>query len=281
MAPTDQEILTYHVVPRFDIPAKGGPLSLGTIVNDLKTLVPLNSRQNHVKVPDELIYAPVTHTDYKDTLVRARSANFNAWVKALGLPVGGSVDAGGSKDIEKTISCESVVTTYFDPDPAGDYLQECLAVRPIQDRLKTRAVDLYLVTGLKVAKKLSFNKSTAGEQHAEVSAEAKEPQTNAVDTGMKAGASDKKKQELEFGTNDIVIGFRVNKYRCTRSLFSRSSNSQVNDEGIVNGNMMHDARNQNQLVGTGVEALQISEETSAQEQARVEGATECWVKFSD
>jgi hypothetical protein len=80
-------------------------------VTDLQFLRPLNRDPYHVKVPEALKYTPVVQTDFKDTLTKARSANFKAWAKALGLPVGASTNVGGSKDMERTVSCKSIVTT--------------------------------------------------------------------------------------------------------------------------------------------------------------------------
>ncbi|KAI0539476.1 hypothetical protein GGR58DRAFT_464443 [Xylaria digitata] len=136
MASANKEILTYHVVPRFDIAAKGGPLSLGTVVADLRSLTPLNRKPFHIEVLGGLQYTPVIQTDFKDTLARARSANFKVWARALGLPVGASAEVGGSKGLERTVSCESIVTKYFDLDPVGNYLRDRITVRPIQDWLE-------------------------------------------------------------------------------------------------------------------------------------------------
>ncbi|KAJ2987332.1 hypothetical protein NUW58_g4565 [Xylaria curta] len=280
MAPNSKDILTYHVVPRFDIAAKGGPLSLGTVVFDLRFLTPLNRKPFHVKVPDDLMYAPVVHTDFKDTLARARSANFKAWAKALGLPVGASADVGGSKDLERTVSCESIVTTYFDPDPAGKYLRECFAVTPIQDWLENSddyTADLYLVTGLKVAKDLKFNKSDSSEYHLGAEVEAKDPDANVVDAGAAGEITNENQQALEFSVNDIVVGYRVNLYRCKRSWFKKTRKTA--DKGVLEGNMM-DGRGGGEQRETDFEALPIPEELAAREEAAATGADECWVDLS-
>ncbi|KAL7895846.1 hypothetical protein HDV63DRAFT_380779 [Trichoderma sp. SZMC 28014] len=218
------EILTYHVVPRFDIAAKGGPLALGTVVTDIKRLMPLNRGVFHVEVPKELQYTPVEQTNFKDTLIKARNANIKGWLQARGLPVEASADIGGLRDLENTISCKSIITTYFDPDPAGDYIKQCLDVKPIHDWLdaaKGHSADLYIITGLKVAKKLKFNNSSTAELHVDVKAGASEPHTNAVDIGASAGIGGKNQQELEFEVDDIVTGFRLNKYHCVKRLFQK------------------------------------------------------------
>lgn len=65
MASAKQRIPTYHVVPRFDIAAKGGPLQLGTPVRELRTLKPIG--HSPVTVPEVLLYEPVTQTGFSET----------------------------------------------------------------------------------------------------------------------------------------------------------------------------------------------------------------------
>ncbi len=145
-------MLTYHVAPRFDIAAKGGPLKLGTVVADLATVVPLNGGVFHLQVPDDLPYEPVIQTDFKDTLMAARSLNANAWLKFLGLPVGASASIENSRDLESGVECDSVTTTYFD-DPAETYIRQVPQrgagpelAPPLQG---LHGPDLHVVTGLK------------------------------------------------------------------------------------------------------------------------------------
>ncbi|KAI8634152.1 hypothetical protein F5Y19DRAFT_412140 [Xylariaceae sp. FL1651] len=275
---SSEQVLTYHVVPRFDIAAKGGPLALGTVVTDIKRLIPLNRGQFHVKVPEDLKYAPVIQTNFKDTLIKARNANIKGWLKACGLPVGASASIGGSKDLENTVSCESIVTTYFDPDPAGDYVKECLAVKPIQgwlDAAKGHTADLHIVTGLKVAKKLMFNKSSSAELHAGAEAEMSEPHTQAVDAGAGIDVGGKNQQALEFEVDDIVIGIRLNRYRCVKRLFRKGRVTKY--EGVLDGDLMSDQKKAVEQPEIDFELTPILEEAIAREQAAAAGETECWI----
>lgn len=272
------EVLTYHVVPRFDIAAKGGPLALGTVVTDIKRLVPLNRGENHVGIPEDLKYTPVTQKNFKDTLIRARNANINGWLKACGIPIGASANAGGSKDLENTISCKSIVTTYFDPDPAGVYVKKCLAVKPIQewlDAAKGHSADLYLVTGLKVARKLKFNKSSMAELHAGGEVEVREPHTSAIDAGAGADVGGKNQQELEFEVDDIVIGIRLNKYHCVKQWFR--TGRKIQDQDVVEGDLMNDQREAAEQPEIDFDQLPIPEETTARGQAAATGESECWI----
>lgn len=285
MASVD-EPLTYHVVPRFDLAAKGGPLALGTVVGDIKRLVPLNRGKSHTQVPSYLVYAPVLQTNFKDTLVRARNANVKAWVKAVGLPSSASTDIGGSKELENTVSCESILTRYFDPDPSGVYVKKCLGVKSIRDWLepkKARSVDLYIVTGLKVARGLKFNKSSTTELHADVEGTLTEPNTNLIDVGTGVNVGGKNSQNLEFEVDDIVIGVRFNRYSCTKSVLSTIFGGQrvTKDKGVLDGNMQDDQQEVAKHPDIEFELLPIPEETTAKAKAAAEGESECWISRDD
>ncbi len=233
-------MLTYHVAPRFDIAAKGGPLKLGTVVADLATVVPLNGGVFHLQVPDDLPYEPVIQTDFKDTLMAARSLNANAWLKFLGLPVGASASIENSRDLESGVECDSVTTTYFD-DPAETYISKCLSAAPVRSwlrRCKDYTADLHVVTGLKVANGLRYNRTTAHKTAGEAELSGEEPHTQ-TEAGVKTGLSkeEKKKQGFAIVGQDIVIAFRVDKYRCTRKLLGLSKDRDMTSEGVVQGDL--------------------------------------------
>ncbi|KAF5021965.1 hypothetical protein F66182_6005 [Fusarium sp. NRRL 66182] len=280
MASVDDRVLSYHVVPHFAIPAKNGPLSLGTIVSNLRHLAPLN-RGPFLVNPDGLTYDPVVQTDFKDTLARVRKLNTSAWLKALGLPFGASANIGASDDIEDSVSCDSIITTYFDPDPSGVYAKKCFAVKPVKDALdagkdewfdsfRVRSIVLYLVTGLKVARNLKFNNSGTQERHMGGSAEGSEPHTNAVEGGVKADASEEKKHNLQFTVDDIIIGFRVNKYR-VRRIFGM--NGRLKERGVLDGDMQDDQESQSAEPDFEVELIpDESEDRTAND-----GTGEVWV----
>ncbi|KAI0153428.1 hypothetical protein BJ166DRAFT_356378 [Pestalotiopsis sp. NC0098] len=279
---SSQPVFTWHVVPRFDISAKkGGPLALGTVVTDIKRLIPLNRRDYHVEVPKTLIYPSVKHTHFKDTLARARNANMHGWLRACGLPVGAAAEIGGSQDLENSVSCESVVTTYFDPDAA--YITKCLDVQPIKDHLqaaKGYSADLFVVTGLKVAKQLKFNRSDATEVHARAEGRLAEPHTGAVDTGAGVDVGETQKRDLEFETNDIVIGLRLNKYHCVKRIFGHGR--RIHDQGVLDGDMMSGhTKGTNEHAEISFEEACIPEESTVRDLAVTSGESECWVSRSE
>lgn len=260
---------------------------MGTVVSDIKRLVPLNRGKFHTPVSSDLMYAPVLQTNFKDTLVRARNANVKAWVNAVGLPASASADIGGSKELENTVSCDSILTRYFDPDPSGDYVRKCLCVKPIRDWLgakkKVRNVDLYIVTGLKVARKLRFNRCSTTELHADVEGKLTEPNTNLVDVGTGVNVGGKNALNLEFEVDDIVIGVRFNRYSCSKSIVATifGGERDTKDRGLLDGNMQDDQQEAVKQLDIDFELLPIQEETAAKAKAAAEGQGECWIGRDD
>lgn len=272
-------ILTYHVVPRFDMAAKNGPLALGTVVADLSKLVPLN-RGFRKEVPETLLYDPVTQSDFKSTLATVRRLNASGWLSFLGGPANASAAAkiSASSELENGVECDAVTTTYFDDPDGSAYIKSCLDVKPIRDRLETsaaargHAVDLYVVTGLKVAHNLRYNLVKKKENSGELEASAKDPNTQ-VGGGVGVGGAQEKRKKVEFTVNDIVIGYRVNKYRCVRKWFKKDWSKK--DEGQLEGNMQASGGGEDDEEGqmvTQFEALVDGDEAAAR--AAAQGAAQ-------
>jgi hypothetical protein len=285
MAQSKAGTLTYHVVPRFDIAAKNGPLALGTIVADLSTLVPLN-RGFRKDVPETLLYDPVTQSDFRNTLATVRGLSARAWLSFLGFPASASVAAEitASTDLENGVECDAVITTYFDDPDGSAYIKSCLDVPPIRDRLEAsgaagrHVVDLYVETGLKVARNLRYNLANERKKQGKLKVSATDPNTQ-TGGGVRAAAVGEKRKRVEFTADDIVIGYRVSKYRCVRKWFRKEWSRR--DEGQLKGNMQESGDGEDdeeEQVVTQFEALVDEDEAAARAAA---GATECWVGVRD
>lgn len=261
---------TYHVVPRFDIAALGGQLFLGAIFRDLELKqAALNRLQtNRIFIRQELRYTPVALTGFRETYSKVREGKFEAWVKVLSGTLTGSINASGSSDNENTISCDKVWTVYFDPDDT--YLSDCFGVEPIQKYLegsRSWTAELYLITGLKVATKLEFNKSNTSQGQFGGHFAAQDPVGGIAAFGVDANLGRKDQHQLEFGVEDIVVGYRVNKYRCVRRISGKTRG--VKDDGVVEGEMMAQEEAETAHY-TQIDAFPIPEEVG-------EDAQENWV----
>ncbi|KXH37601.1 hypothetical protein CSAL01_05794 [Colletotrichum salicis] len=151
---------TYHVVPRFDIAAKGGALELGTHI---------------IPIPDGLKYTPVSQGGFIETQSRLREGHGSIWATSF-VSQGFGASAGASADdqAQSTVSCESIITSYFDPD--DDYLPRNYVSIP----------------------------STAAARSANFETSATEPDTG-TKLGANGGGSSKDKHSLEFEVDDIVV----------------------------------------------------------------------------
>ncbi|SPO05895.1 uncharacterized protein DNG_08584 [Cephalotrichum gorgonifer] len=279
MAPIRHPPPTYHIVPRFDIAAKGGVLELGTVLDDLLMLRPLN-RGDIVPIPAKLRYPPVTHSGFTDTRSRLREGHGSIWAKALVFQgAGASASASAQNETQRTVACESVVTSYFDPDVA--YVAQSLAARGVNDHFVGSGYedDVYLVTGIKVAKKLRFDSTTSAQRAANAEMGAKEPVTG-TQVGGSAGGSANDGHEVEFEADDIVVGFRVRRYTyvpASRNPFSKKK--KLSGEDYLENAEMHEAGTK-VVKGPEVtyEEVTIEEELDAQRDAEASGELdECWV----
>ncbi|KAF2685034.1 hypothetical protein K458DRAFT_417140 [Lentithecium fluviatile CBS 122367] len=282
MASTNRGIKTYHVVPRFDMAADGGPLFLGAIFRDLAFLRPALNRQENtrIKVREELKYTPITQVGFRETQAKIREGSFEAWVKVLsglgGAVGGGSANVSRSSDTENTVACEEIVTTYFDPD--DKYLADSFAVEPVQKYLEGSrgwTTELYLITGLKVAKKLEYNKSNTSQGRVSGQLASQDPHGTAAGAGVDANLAGKNRHQIEFIVADVVVGYRVNKYRCMRQFFGKDR--KINDDGVLVGEMMADKEARAKQPQVQYEAVPIPEEAAGADKASGGDAYECWI----
>lgn len=264
MASTLRGTKTYHHVPRFDMAADGGPLFLGAIFQDLKFQRPALNRDanDRVEVRHELMYKPVTLKDFRESLAISTSASLAAWFRCLTC-VSGSVGVSGSRDANDVVHPKEVVTTYFDPD--DEYLHDCFQARPIKEYLAGSnkwTAELYLITGLKVGKSTAHEEFKKSQRHTGLHTEGK-----IVQADVKAGGEAKSQATSEQHSKckaleDIVVGYRVNKFRCKRRFNSNHEDRKFRDDGVVPGNMMAGQERKAEQAQVQFEAMAFPEEAA-------------------
>ncbi|WQF88848.1 hypothetical protein CDEST_13862 [Colletotrichum destructivum] len=281
MAPNSNPPPTYHVVPRFDIAAKGGALELGTVVEDLVTLRPLN-RESVIPIRAGIRYPAVTHNGFAE-------GHGGIWAKALVFQGAGvSADASAQQGEQSTGACDALVTSYFDPD--ADYVARTLASRDVDRYFSASGFenDVFLVTGLKVAKNLRYS-ATAGATRA-VDAEASavvQPNTG-VAVGAGAGGAAADEHSVEFEADDVVVGFRVSRYAyvpASRNPFGRKKKKLVGTDYLDNARMHGEGGREEVEVEVEVPRatyervpIEEEEEEAAQKEAKTSGGlNELWV----
>lgn len=285
MATSKERPPTFHVVPHFNFAAKGGALQLGSVYKDLLEMAPMNKKPEHrILVSEDEIYPPTTQDGFEVTRSKLLTGEFGVWAKVLGFgSVGGGAGAGAEKSVHESVSCTSIVTFYFDPD--RDYISKCLSAKPIEDYMAGAGRNrppVFLLTGLKVAKKLKLHTEESREMHAAAEASGSVPQAP-VQLEANANLASEKAKVLTFETDDIVVGFRVAKYQRKKpSLFGKKKEEKP-DGGlyIENAEMLDDQGGKKMEPLWRYEEVPIAEELQAQEAQKGQGAnaeiTECWV----
>ncbi|KAK7420336.1 hypothetical protein QQX98_002759 [Neonectria punicea] len=257
--------------------AEGGPLFLGAIFRNLEFRRPALNRLHRGEVREELKYPPVTQTGFRETRSTIREGTFETWVKALSDHVGGSATVSGSSDKENMVACEQILTTYFDPD--DQHLSESFAVEPIQNYLEGLlgwTAELYMITGLNVANKLEYNNANTSQGQVGGQLGIQDHHTS-TGGGFNARVGGGNKHDLEFVVADIVVGYRVNKYRCVRRINPFSKDRKVKDDGVLEGEMLDDEEAKADQPQIHFEAVPILEEAIGPDEV-IDGDTqERWV----
>ncbi|KAK3361556.1 hypothetical protein B0T24DRAFT_599266 [Lasiosphaeria ovina] len=271
---------TYHVVPRFDIAAQGGALELGTVVDSLLMLRPLN-RGAVVPIPAKLRYAPTTQSGFAETRSRLREGHGGVWARSLiAQGVGASASASAQSETTSKVACDAIVTTYFDPDRA--YVARSLASGDVSEHFAGSGYedDVYLVTGLKVAKKLRYSSSTSAQRAASAEVAACEPHTG-TEIGAGAGGSSDNAYTVGFDVDDVVVGFRVRRYAYVPASAWNPLSKKKRLEGsdyLENASMHEEVKEDIAGPEASYEQVPIEEEVEAQNAATISGETdECWV----
>ncbi|KAH0430330.1 hypothetical protein CcaCcLH18_07842 [Colletotrichum camelliae] len=279
MASDTESPPTYHVVPRFDIAAKGGALELGTVVDGLLTLRPLN-REQIIPIRPGLRYTPVPTVGFTETRSRLREGHGSIWAKALVFQgAGASLEGSAENETRSTVTCDALVTTYFDPDP--EYVAQSLAVKRVDQYFVGSGYeeDVYLVTGLKVAKKLRYTSTTSAAKAGNAEVGVQEPNTG-TQVGAGAGGTANDGHSIEFEVDDIVVGFRVSRYAYVPASINPFSKKKklVGEDYLKNAKMHGEGKDEIKAPQATYERIPIEEEKDAQKDAQTSGELEeYWV----
>lgn len=281
MAPSvnPRKIPTYHVVPRFDMAAKGGPLELGTVVNNLLKLRPLN-RGSIIPIPPNLSYEPVKHHGVTEKWSHLQKGHGSVWAKAFAHQVlGGGAEATAEDETQLTFKCDELVTLYFDPDDG--YVARSLAVRGVDDYFIGSGYkdDVYMITGLKIARNLRSDSTTSQKRQINMDVTAQEPNSG---SGLKAQAGFEASDQhtVEFEANDIVVGFRVRRYAYGPASWNFLSKKVKleGDDYLVHAEMYEHKKEEFTTEGIGYHEVSMKEEQMAQEEAMSgDEHFECWI----
>jgi hypothetical protein len=230
-------IPTYHIVPRVPPPPLG-PLKLGTIIDSLEDLNPLNLG-NELQVDKSRIFK-FHEEDFEITREEILKGTGGVGIKIASLPgIGADVSAGGETTIHDTYKFAALDTEYF---PAGiDDYQTAAGNSRVQQHLKYSGfAPVYMITGMKIGHNPQVTITRNGKVQGTFSIGV---DTGGVTLGPHSDLSKETKisQGSKSSPDSIVFGIRVRKllYKKRyivagqRSLHNEAYNSKAELVGVT------------------------------------------------
>ncbi|KAF2823606.1 hypothetical protein CC86DRAFT_372543 [Ophiobolus disseminans] len=200
---------TYHIVSNVLPETAGGRHKIGTIVDNLQVLTPLNEYEE-IEIPNVRRFC--THEpNFKATRDQILKGSGGVGVKlaALQVPVGGEIGGGGNNSVDDSYNCVSLDTEWIYPTK-DDYIKAVKSVG-LQDYLtSSKYASVYIITGIKTGRQpsIALKRSSEIEGHTQLG----------IDMGgwgnigpRGDGSKTRNTMQSSEGSSDIVIGVRVRK----------------------------------------------------------------------
>ncbi|KAH0426570.1 hypothetical protein CcaCcLH18_10254 [Colletotrichum camelliae] len=204
---------TYHLAPNFSMsPPPDGPLHLGSIIDDLRNPEPVNEGAIN---PPEKVYND-TKMGFTASRSKMKGGQFGIWAKAVGIDgLGVEASANYTTTSEVTYRFESIDTEYFHAN--DDYITSAMNKEDVKEFMQGNRNDpVYIVTGLKIARRPTVRVRSEKKKGAKVGASINQPWGLPIDTGVGGTTTNEDTEEMEFeASGDFVIGIRVKKVRYT------------------------------------------------------------------
>ncbi|KAI1459018.1 hypothetical protein F4805DRAFT_422343 [Annulohypoxylon moriforme] len=230
------EVPTYRRAPNFSIPSNG-PLRLGTVVEDLKELQPLNE-SDRVEVPTENTYR-TRDKGFSTTLEKVREHDLGVVARIFGIEgLGGEVGTSFQKNRETAIYVRELETEFF--YPSTKYIAETLASEGIKTYMEItrKKFPVYMITGLKIAHGASWSSGRSGGFGVNVEVAVPEPMSGIVDVGPKVEANytTKKATAVEDADSFVLA------YRATKIWYRWNNKDEFKTQAYQTGATMADDR---------------------------------------
>ncbi|KAM0449402.1 hypothetical protein ACHAPV_008862 [Trichoderma viride] len=216
-----QQTATFFLAPRFTIkPPPEGPLQLGTIIDDLVNMEPLN--ESCVLPLPGKVY---THraSGFKAMRSEMESGKYGIWAKFMGLHgIGGQMNydhSRSSSDLFKFDYIDEIAFTatkeYMLAGMNQDFVKQCV------EGLGNEPV--YMITGLKIARNPAVAFKMSHKAGVKMELGLKEPGgLQGFEVGPAIEHTDEVKQSLEWEkSDDFIFGFRVKRLYFKKALLSR------------------------------------------------------------
>ncbi|KAI0898298.1 hypothetical protein F4806DRAFT_493957 [Annulohypoxylon nitens] len=228
------EVPTYRRAPNFSIPPNG-PLKLGTIVEDLKELQPINE-YDRVEVPAKIIHSTKDKV-FSTTLEKVREHKLGVVARILSIEgLGGEISSNFQKKEDTALYARELETEFF--YPSTDYIATTLASESIKAYMGSthKRYPIYMITGLKVVHGASWTSSKSGGFGATMEVTVPEPLSGVVDVGPKIEANYTKKAT----TAVEEAGSFVLAYRATKIWYKWNNKDEFKAQAYRTGATMAD-----------------------------------------
>ncbi|KAH7348963.1 hypothetical protein BKA65DRAFT_271692 [Rhexocercosporidium sp. MPI-PUGE-AT-0058] len=209
------QLPTYHIVSKVPAPPKG-PLKLGSIIDSLEELNPLNAGAE--PTIDKSRLCSFHEEEFEITREQIVKGTGGVGIKFDAVPGAGiDISAGNSTTIHDTYKFAQLDTEYFPPN-TDDYVA-AVAAKGVQRHLKYSGYKpVYMITGMKIGHQPQVTLKRNGEVHGTFSIGV---DTATVKVGPHANLS--KTTNIEQGAqrspDSIVFGIKVRKLSYKRRYF--------------------------------------------------------------
>ena len=206
---------TYHLVPRFDIKpaAAGGRIDLGSLIEDLDTLKPIDA-ENRVPIPQDQL-----ECDHKwgvtVTRTKVRKGEYGIWMKFLEA-VAAQLSWCPDMSRTDTIHFKRLDTISF--DPTSEYIEQSMGRDDIKDCIDGLGhPPVYMITGLKIGRGPSGSYGTTDKPAFVGEVGVFQPAGLPVEIGPRVNRSKEDTASVDFEvSDDFIIGVQVIRLRHER-----------------------------------------------------------------
>ena len=212
---------TYFLTPDFDSPPDG-PIMLGHLLTDPDEPLEALNPDDRIALP-EGIYFKTTKKGLTTTAKWNRELKVGLWAQILEGAIGGGIGIKNSKGTDDNLAVNAMETTFIWPAPAATkkYIKESLLLPGVKSYIEGSQYKhpVYMVVGLKIARKGASLTSETSKSHEEKAALMVDGKAAGVaaEVGPQYARKSTDKESITFeDTDDFVFAYRLRKIVCSK-----------------------------------------------------------------
>ncbi|KAI1748837.1 hypothetical protein F4782DRAFT_550445 [Xylaria castorea] len=235
-------IPTYRRAPNFSTPPNG-PLQLGTIVEDLNLLQPINGPEE-VEIPAGHIYT-LREKGFRIAIKDTRKSSFGILASFLGLTgIAGEIGVARMNDDETSIYARELETILFYPSTELVSLIVGLPSVRMYLQVTRKRSPIYVITGLKIAHGASWSASRGKGYEAKLELTVPNPISSIVSIGPKVNINTTTLKETSVEeSNSFILAYRATKIWYDHGTIKSKvyiKGATLADDGDTEGNSLND-----------------------------------------